>query len=134
MSYYSKEIKPGAIIDYLEFQIVNTSDGLVLSKRYYNAATELWKCHLGNYSTVMDAKHSAIVHWMISRPAEFHASVFYRFMGSRGSTHDFYTLKESIQKAGYAFPEEITIGGGVSGTIYFNGVPISDYWKSLKNG
>ena len=105
-----------AELAFLDYTIVisGTADGIVLTKKGPKA--ELWECHLGNYSTVQDAKESALEHFMIARPAIFHASVHYRMHGSAGY-HEWFLFKRTCQQEGIRIPGDVVPSTDMNYTV-----------------
>lgn len=97
--------KKKEIVKYLDYEIRNTwnGDGWVLCK----PDGELWECHLGNFTTVEDAKKYAIASFMIARPQIFHSSIRFRMFGDGGSMHDYFLLKSTVEKLGLKMPADI---------------------------
>jgi hypothetical protein len=91
---------------FLDYTIINTgnSDDWVLLK---DNVKSTYECHLGNYSTVDEAKKAAILFFMIARPEVFHASLYYRMNGRSGQYGEYSLLKKQCKKEGIDFPEEI---------------------------
>lgn len=119
--------KPGERIPFLDMEIVNTGDGLVLSRQRYGI-DDLWTCHLGNFGSLDDAKHAAIVYWMIARPWLFHATLLLMSIGKIGTYHSYSTFADSVQKEGYAVPDEV-VPSVVNGCIKFKGMHLNQYYN-----
>ena len=90
------------IISFLDYQIQKTNDGYVLSK----LGGKLHEYHLGLFSVIDIAKQSAIWHFMVARPTVFASHVVARI--NRSKIHqEFIAFKQTIEKEGIEFPEEI---------------------------
>ena len=103
---------------FLGYDIIHTgnSDGHVLKKDDFQ-----WKCHLGNYTKLEDAKRVALFHYMMDNQDQCHGMLRNRML-YRSSIHLEYAVLADIIKAdGYEMPEEITPSKDMNQTIMFNG-------------
>ena len=123
----TNKLKVGDKIDFLDYTIVytNKADGLVLMK-HRDRPQEGYECHLGNFGTNIDnAKKAAIIYFMLARPEHFATNMLYRAMGDVGCYREFSTMKEVLEKEGYALPEEITPIDGMNYLIGYKGKKIT---------
>ena len=97
---------------FLDYEIVNSgnSDGFVVVKHGDDYQ------HCGNYSTLDDARDSALLYFMISRPEKFSSSIFHRMIGTK-TYHEWYTLKDVVEEEGLTMPEGIYCSGAMNCTI-----------------
>lgn len=95
-------------IKYLDYDItVHTNgDGIVISKRGDNA--QLYECHLGNYSTIDNAKMCATIYFMIARPSDFATTIFFRAMGRGGQYYEFGKLQDVLKREKIDMPDELS--------------------------
>lgn len=116
------KLKMGEEVNFLDYHIKMTGDGLVLYKN-----GDLYECHLGNYSSVNQAKKAAIILFMIARPSEFHAQILNKVMrgNSSGCMSEWYKFKKVVEKEGLKMPEEITPIGSINFLIGFKNQVIS---------
>lgn len=121
----------GERITFLDYEIHNclNDDGIVLSKKGEKA--KLYECHLGNYSTKEDAMRAAIIHFMIARPDQFSATLYYRVMGRNGQYHEYFKFRQVLKDEGIEMPSEITAGNDSNFQIYFNNKPLNIYEKDI---
>lgn len=82
--------------NFIGFEVRNTgnSDGYVLLGEQQNE-------HLGNYSTLEDAKRMAVIQYMYNRPNLFKTHITRRALYGRPTFHEFFTLKKSLLADGF---------------------------------
>lgn len=117
---------------FLDYEIVNTwnSDGFVVVRNVKGKEYQ----HCGNYSTLDDAKDSAILYFMIARPEKFSSSIFHRLIGTK-TMHEWFTFKKVIEEEGLEMPEGIYCRGMscTIGTEYPSFVK-NTAWEKRDNG
>lgn len=108
-------------IFFLDYVIVNTGngDGWVLMKKDYGISN-LWECHLGNFSDSEVAKKYAVLNFMVARPNEFSAQIVARMTGTT-IYHDGYKFQSVVKKLGLDMPAEIGISDDGNCTLTFKG-------------
>lgn len=120
-------------IEFLDYHIIacTNGDGIVLSKDSKKKGYRLYECHLGNYSSVVDAKKAAIVYFMIARPEDFATNIFHRTGNSR-TCHEWFRLRDVLKKEKIAMPEEIVASNDGNMVITWNGETIDIFSKIKK--
>ncbi len=121
-SKLTNELKKGEW-SFLGLKIKHTgnSDGYVLMFPEYDSATELWKCHLGNYSTLEDAQKSALFYFMMEYPADFNTHIHRKALYNSG-THLIHTiLCDVLKREKITMPKEINRAEDGNGSILING-------------
>lgn len=120
----TKGLAKGESVKFLDYTIANSrnNDGLVLYKKSASALS--YEQHLGNYGegtpeNVELAKKCAVMYFMLARPNTFATTMFYRAMGRGGQYHEYYLLKDAIEKEGMECPEEITCGNDGNAQGYY---------------
>ena len=114
----------GAIITvlFLDYEIVNSGngDGWVLTKNSKTPGYQSYECHLGNFSTVEDAKEYSIRQFMIHRPETFSQTVCNKMVRTgSGTMHEWFLLKrEAGHLPGFT---EIHSSCDMNSMITFNG-------------
>lgn len=114
-------------IKFLDYTIHMSGDGLVLvDKRGCNAmpgaCVFCYKNEVVLVDHILEAKKAALMLFMINRPKDFDASLYWRLEGRGGSYHEWFTLQSVIKKEGLEMPTELEKSvDGINFLIGFNG-------------
>lgn len=111
-------------VEYLGMRIINTGngDGFVITNKSKEWGFEdLWKAHLGNYGTLIQAKESVLYYFMLMRPGSFSKCLHHRALYGSTVYREFNILEEVLNHEGISLPSEIAPSDDINNTIMFNG-------------